>query len=80
MFGSHLILTKIMGYRITNFKILPPTIKPINPFASKTLCSLRSGVESLLVNKIYDSMRINKLVDELKSTLEFENKQIDPTI
>ena len=79
MFGSHLILTKLDRIQNNKLQDIASSIKPINPFAS--IHSVHYGkleIESLLDNKIYDYMRINKLVDELKSTLEFENQTDRP--
>ena len=79
MFGSHLILTKLDRIQNNKLQDIASSIKPINPFAS--IHSVHFGkleIESLLDNKIYDYMRINKLVDELKSTLEFENQTDRP--
>ena len=79
MFGSHLILTKADRIEKKKLQDIASSIKPINPFAS--IHSVHYGkldIESLLDNKIYDYMRINKLVDELKSTLEFENQTDRP--
>ena len=79
MFGSHLILTKLDRIQNNKLQDIASSIKPINPFAS--IHSVHYGkleIESLLDNKIYDYMRINKLVNELKSTLELENQTDRP--
>ena len=79
MFGSHLILTKADRIAENKLKDIASSIKPINPFAS--IHSVHYGkleIESLLDNKIYDYIRINKLVDELKSTLESEDQADRP--
>lgn len=79
MFGSHLILTKADRIAENKLKDIASSIKPINPFAS--IHSVHYGkleIESLLDNKTYDYVRINKLVDELKSTLEYEDQADRP--
>ena len=79
MFGSHLILTKADRIAENKLKDIASSIKPITPFAS--IHSVHYGkleIESLLDNKTYDYVRINKLVDELKSTLEYEDQADRP--
>ena len=79
MFGSHLILTKADRIAENKLKDIASSIKPINPFAS--IHSIHYGkleIESLLDNKTYDYVRINKLVDELKSILEHEDQADRP--
>jgi G3E family GTPase len=79
MFGSHLILTKADRIAENKLKDIASSIKPINPFAS--IHSVHYGkleIESLLDNKTYDYVRINKLVDELKYTLEYEDQADRP--
>ena len=79
MFGSHLILTKADRIAENKLKDIASSIKPINPFAS--IHSIHYGkleIESLLDNKTYDYVRINKLVNELKSILEYEDQADRP--